>query len=113
MHCRVFLTVPLQAPPDPVLAAEWIELDVPLFISYSRLPGGGFRSRPGVFAWNRIDPASLLLAEHLPADLRGHVADLGAGWGYLAGQVLARCQGVTALDLYEADRKSTRLNSSH
>src|SRR3546814_95169 len=71
--------------------------------------GGGFRSRPGVFAWNRIDPASLLLAEHLPADLRGHVADLGAGWGYLAGQVLARCQGVTALDLYEADPRALQL----
>ena len=27
-----------------------------------------FLSRPGVFAWDRIDPASALLAAHLPAD---------------------------------------------
>ena len=108
-HCRVFWTAPLDAPADAALAAEWRGLDAPRFIAEPRVPGGGFRSRPGVFAWNRIDPASLLLAEHLPPDLHGHVADLGAGWGYLAGQVLARCPGVTALDLYEADARALQL----
>ena len=108
-HCRAFWTRPLDGPADPALAAEWRELDAPRFIADPRLPGGGFRSRPGVFAWNRIDPASLLLAEHLPGDLRGHVADLGAGWGYLSAQVLARCPGVTALDLYEADPRALQL----
>ncbi len=43
-----------------------------------------FLSRPGVFAWDRIDPASALLAEHLPADLAGRAADLGAGYGFVA-----------------------------
>jgi 16S rRNA (guanine1207-N2)-methyltransferase len=62
-----------------------------------------------VFAWDRIDAASALLAEHLPGDLRGQVADLGAGWGYLAMQVLAHCPGVTALDLYEADARALEL----
>ncbi|MDQ2702413.1 MAG: methyltransferase [Pseudomonadota bacterium] len=108
-HCRVFWTAPLDGPADPALAAQWRELDAPRFIPDPRVPGGGFRSRPGVFAWNRIDPASLLLVEHLPADLRGHVADLGAGWGYLAGQVLARCPGVSALDLYETDPRALQL----
>ena len=108
-HCRVFWTAPLDAPADTALAAEWRALDAPRFIAEPRVPGGGFRSRPGVFAWNRIDPASLLLAEHLPDELRGHVADLGAGWGYLAGQVLARCPGVTAIDLYEADPRALQL----
>ena len=108
-HCRVFWTAPLDAPADAALAAEWRQLDAPRLVADPRLPGGGFRSRPGVFAWNRIDPASLLLAEHLPDDLRGRIADLGAGWGYLSGQVLARCPGVAALDLYEADPRALQL----
>ena len=113
-HCRVFWTAPLPAPgastsDGPALVQAWLELDAPRRIEDRRVPGGGFLSRPGVFAWDRIDAASLLLAEHLPADLRGHAADLGAGWGYLAGQLLARCPGVTALDLHEADARALQL----
>jgi 16S rRNA (guanine1207-N2)-methyltransferase len=106
-HCRVFWTSSPQV--DPALAAAWLGGDAPRRIEDARVPGGGFFSRPGVFAWDRIDPASLLLAEHLPVDLRGHAADLGAGWGYLAGQLLARCPGVTALDLHEADARALQL----
>jgi 16S rRNA (guanine1207-N2)-methyltransferase len=108
-HCRVFWTGPLATPAADPLVAEWSALDAPRRIADARVPGGGFLTRPGVFAWDRIDPASQLLAEHLPGDLRGVVADLGAGWGYLAGQVLARCPGATALDLYEADAAALSL----
>jgi 16S rRNA (guanine1207-N2)-methyltransferase len=108
-HCRVFWTAPLEAPADPALAVEWESLVAPRRIADVGVPGGGFLSRPGVFAWDRVDPASRLLAEHLPADLRGAVADLGAGWGYLAGQMVARCPGVASLDLYEADARALEL----
>jgi 16S rRNA (guanine1207-N2)-methyltransferase len=108
-HCRVFWTAPLDAPADPALAAEWRALDAPRRIAAEGVPGGGFLSRPGVFAWDRVDAASRLLADHLPADLDGAVADLGAGWGYLAGQVLARCPRVASLDLYEADARALEL----
>ena len=64
---------------------------------------GGHVSRPGLFAWDRPDRGSSLLARHLPADLAGEGADLGAGWGYLGLAVLDRCPAVTRLDLYEAD----------
>lgn len=123
-HCRVFWTAPLDGPADPVLAAEWRELDAPRRIvdgiapggrmppggaPDGGLPGGGFLSRPGVFAWDRVDTASRLLAAHLPPDLHGAVADLGAGWGYLAMQVLARCPAVATLDVYEADARALEL----
>ncbi|HEU4991517.1 MAG TPA: class I SAM-dependent methyltransferase, partial [Luteimonas sp.] len=108
-HCRVFWTAPLDAPADPALAAEWEALDAPRSIADDGVPGGGFLSRPGVFAWDRVDAASRLLAGHLPADLRGAVADLGAGWGYLGAQVLARCPQVASLDLYEADARALEL----
>lgn len=65
---------------------------------------GEFWTKPGLFAWNRVDDGSTLLVNHLPEDLHGVVADLGAGWGYLSHQVLSRFPEVTALDAYEADR---------
>ncbi|CAN0584829.1 unnamed protein product, partial [Ectocarpus sp. 12 AP-2014] len=43
-----------------------------------------FRTRPGVFSADAVDPASALLAEHLPEKLGGHVIDAGAGWGFLS-----------------------------
>ncbi len=108
-HCRVFWSAPLEAPADPALADAWRALDAPRWLAEPGVPGGRFLSRPGVFAWDRVDAASRLLAEHLPGDLQGDVADLGAGWGYLAGQVLARNPGIASLDLYEADAHALAL----
>lgn len=102
--CRVFWTAPLDGPADAALAAQWRNLD-----AVRPILGGRFLSRPGVFAWDRIDPASALLAAHLPADLRGRAADLGAGYGYLAAELLARCPGIVALDLYEAEARALEL----
>ena len=62
----------------------------------------GFTTAPGVFSADGIDPASRLLAECLPEKLGRRVADLGAGWGYLAAQILTRA-GVEHLHLVEAD----------
>lgn len=64
---------------------------------------GRFRTMPGMFSHDRIDAGSKLLAENLPADLSGKVADFCAGWGYLAAEVLLRAPGVRRIDLYEAD----------
>lgn len=103
-HCRVFWSAPLQGPIDPALADRWRAADAPRAIL-----DGRFVSRPGLFAWDRIDTASALLAEHLPTDLSGRGADLGCGYGYLATEVLARCHGVNALDLYEAEARALDL----
>ncbi len=89
---------------DRALLAEWAELDAP-----RRIAEGRFISRPGLFAWSRIDAASALLARCLPEDLHGRGADLGAGFGYLAAEVLERCQQVVAMDLYEAEARGLAL----
>ena len=102
--CRVFWTGPLQGAADAALATQWSKLDAPRPIL-----DGRFTSRPGVFAWDRIDVASGLLAAHLPDDLAGRGADLGAGYGYLAAEVLARCPNVVAMDLYEAEARALDL----
>lgn len=88
---------------DSALVREWLQADEPAARS------SGLQSRPGVFAWDRVDAGSALLATQLPSDLAGHGADLGSGHGYLSTQVLARNAGVRALDLYEADARALAL----
>ncbi|MGJ8621300.1 MAG: class I SAM-dependent methyltransferase [Yoonia sp.] len=72
----------------------------------------GFYTTAGVFSDGAVDKGSALLAAALPDKLPARMADMGAGWGYLAGPVLAR-KGVASLDLIEAERLSldcARLN---
>ncbi len=67
---------------------------------------GRFRTSSGMFSHGRADPASALLLANLPRKLGNAVADLGAGWGYLAGGILARGDRPAILHLYEADHAS-------
>lgn len=98
--CRVFWTAALDERVDAALRDAWITYDDP------RINPAGYWSRPGLFAWDRVDVASALLSVHLPGDLHGRVADLGAGYGYLSAQVLARCPQVEGIDLYEAEGRA-------
>ncbi|WP_329740813.1 class I SAM-dependent methyltransferase [Dyella sp. A6] len=97
--CRVFWTRP-GPQVDKELLADWLALDGMQTIA------PGLVSRPGLFAWDRIDTASALLAAQLPADLQGRVADLGAGYGFLSTRLLAQCPGIDAVDLYEAEARA-------
>ena len=62
----------------------------------------GFRTVAGVFSADGIDRGSALLVAALPAEMKGKVADLGAGWGYLSRAVLER-EGVKECHLVEAE----------
>lgn len=68
------------------------------------VPGLEAWSQPGVFAWDRIDGGSALLAETLPP-MKGAGADLGCGYGALATVVL-RSPTVTSLKLVDLDRRA-------
>jgi 16S rRNA (guanine1207-N2)-methyltransferase len=102
--CRVFWSEPLRDQVNHDLLQQWLLLDAARPISDAR-----FVSRPGVFAWDRVDPASALLAQHLPRELAGRAADLGAGFGYLSVELLMRCSGISALDVYEAEARALQL----
>ena len=67
---------------------------------------GRFETSPGMFSHDRVDPGSRLLAEALPRDLSGRVADFCAGWGYLSAELMLRCPGISSIDLYEAEFSS-------
>jgi 16S rRNA (guanine1207-N2)-methyltransferase len=103
--CRVFWARIDPARIDRDLLLAWTKLG-----EARRLDEDArFLSRPGLFAWDRIDAGSALLARHLPADLAGKGADLGCGFGYLSAEILARCPQVTGIDLYEAERMALEL----
>jgi 16S rRNA (guanine1207-N2)-methyltransferase len=76
--------------------ADWALPDAPQQV------GEGFVTVPGIFSADGVDPASRLLADTLPRTIGKTVADLGAGWGYLARRVLERAE-ITALHLVEDD----------
>jgi 16S rRNA (guanine1207-N2)-methyltransferase len=99
-HCRVFWATKTAALNEELLA-EWRA-----FHGLRRVIDGRFWSQPGMFSWDEIDAGSALLVEHLPANLSGRGADLGAGWGYLSYEVMSRCPDVVSIDLYEADREA-------
>ncbi len=102
--CRIFWTGPIDDKINTALLNEWLTLDAIRPIDNDR-----FVSRPGVFAWDRIDTASALLVKHFPNDLAGRAADLGTGFGYLSAELLTRCRRITALDVYEAENRALDL----
>ena len=70
--------------------------DIPLKIE------DGFETQAGVFSSDGVDPASKLLIELLPRDLKGVGADLGGGWGYLSAKAL-ETNSIRELHFIEAD----------
>ncbi len=68
-------------------------------------------SQPGVFSWDRLDPASALLIPHL-GGLAGRGADFGCGIGVLALAALAspKVTGLTAIDVDRRAIEAARRN---
>lgn len=73
------------------------------WVAQDRKVAGGFITRPGVFSADGPDKGSEALRAALPDKLKGRGVDLGAGWGFLARDILRR-DTVTGLDLIEADK---------
>lgn len=90
-HGKIFR---VAIPADTWLPSDWA--------ARSREIAPGFLTRPGVFSADGVDPGSALLAAHLPDKMPTRVIDLGAGWGWLAAQALAR-PGIEVIHLVEAE----------
>ena len=59
-----------------------------------------------MFSPDAVDPGSRRLAGALSAKIKGRVADLGAGWGWLALQALERAPEIEQIDLYDAESRA-------
>ncbi|MEM1039905.1 MAG: class I SAM-dependent methyltransferase [Pseudomonadota bacterium] len=62
-----------------------------------------WHTAPGTFSADGPDAGSALLAAHFSTRMRGKVADLGSGWGYLSAKALVAAPDITSVDLFEAD----------
>ena len=98
--CRAF-AVSNETPWDTALLDKWRALT-----GFHEIPDSGLFTQAGVFSSGRIDAGSELLAAHLPPSLRGKVADLGAGWGYLSKAALEKSPRIERIDLFEADLRA-------
>jgi 16S rRNA (guanine1207-N2)-methyltransferase len=74
------------------------------------MPGFG---SPGLFSHDRIDRGSALLIEALPANLSGHAADFGCGWGALSMALLKRNPAIGQLDLIDIDSRALAAASAN
>jgi len=63
----------------------------------------GFITAPGMFSAEKVDVGSAKLAPYL-CGLKGRVADLGAGWGWLSAQALG--PDVQEIVLFEAEHNA-------
>ena len=90
-HGKLFAVVA-----DPDTFADWRP-------GAGALVAGRYRTVPGVFSSDGVDRGSALLVASLPAKLKGRAADLGAGWGFVAGEVLAAHPEIAEMHLVEAD----------
>lgn len=63
-------------------------------------------SQAGLFSWDRLDEGSKLLVTHLPANIKGDVADFGAGIGYLSHSLLSAQPAIKNLHVLEADARA-------
>jgi 16S rRNA (guanine1207-N2)-methyltransferase len=75
--------------------ADWAKAAEPRLV-------GPWLTVAGAFSSDGPDPGSVALLSALPA-LKGRVADLGAGWGYLSAGVLATNPAVAEMHLIESD----------
>jgi 16S rRNA (guanine1207-N2)-methyltransferase len=98
--CRCFRAVKTAGWNAAVLE-EWRK-----FNGYRLDENSGFVTEAGIFSADGADRGSALLAEHLPKNLRGTLADLGAGWGYLAHAAIKKNPALKAVHLYEADARA-------
>ncbi|MCT7374541.1 class I SAM-dependent methyltransferase [Chelativorans salis] len=79
--------------------------DEAIFSGPARVTPEGYETAVGGFSDDGADPGSQLLADNLPSDISGSVADFAAGWGYLS-LWLAKQPSIAAIDLYEAHHAS-------
>lgn len=94
-HKRRHQIVTTSRPATPIGIEDAITAGAPQL-----LPDIDLWSQPGLFNWDRIDPGSQLLLDHLPI-LSGRGADLGCGIGVLAHAIRRRnpAANITLIDI--------------
>ena len=101
-HKRKHQIVRATRPALPAGIEEAIALGAPRLV-----PGLELWSQPGLFNWDRIDPGSQLLIQHLPV-FKGRGADLGCGFGALARAIRLKSPDVQMV-LIDIDQRALEM----
>jgi 16S rRNA (guanine1207-N2)-methyltransferase len=101
-HCRIVWTMSATDASRELIAKNISQLA----LRKIELESESWWSVPGIFGWDKIDPGSRLLLDHLPASLSGNIADFGCGYGYLARALAQRYPAIKTIDAYDADARA-------
>lgn len=69
----------------------------------------GYWTQAGLFSWDRVDNATILLLPLLPHNVNGVVADLGCGTGVIADYMLAKNAGIRRVLCFDADARAVEM----
>lgn len=83
------------------LPSEWMSAG-----TMRKDPGTGRWTQPGLFSWDRLDPATAMLLPLIPSGLKGRVADLGCGTGVIADHLLKYNPDIAAMICIDADARA-------
>lgn len=64
------------------------------------------KAEAGLFSYRAVDPASEILLAHVPASLKGKIADFGCGWGYLSDNLLRDHAALEKLYAIDDDQRA-------
>ncbi|MEO1918923.1 MAG: class I SAM-dependent methyltransferase [Paracoccaceae bacterium] len=101
-HGKVFWLTPTTPAP-----AEWELAMRPKRNAF------GYMTAPGMFSPEKIDVGSEMLTAYFDKSVKGAVADIGSGWGYLAKNILEKCERITSLDLFEAEHAALEVSRAN
>ena len=96
--CRIVWTKKMALNQD--VLHKYIEAGQPKFIDFEDY---NFISQAGVYGWNKIDVGSWLLIESLPDDIKGQVADIGCGYGFIGDNLLSNFKDIKTLHMVDSD----------
>jgi len=102
-HCTIFKTFKNNENLKKEVLKQYLNYGKQKYID-------GYLTLPGVFSEGKIDIGSKLFIEIISGiELIGDIADFGAGWGYLSGELLKLKKGISSITLIEADYYSLEL----
>lgn len=81
--------------------------------NFSNKVGKDYLTLPGVFSEKGVDEASKFLASYFNKNLKGNIADIGSGWGYLSAEALKKSKEIKKIYLYEINKKSLEISKQN
>ncbi len=101
-HCRVVWTLSAPKASRALIDRHLAQLEPRQIV----LQGKKWWTVPGLFSWDEVDAGSRFLAEHLPSDLSGDVADFGCGYGFLCAEMAERFPAIDSIEAYDIDARA-------